>query len=171
MKGNDGNQHPVFISFSSSNRTEFFLIDRKLELLDGINDLWFRFFDFLTSTHKNKINTIFIHNLGGFDGIFLYKYLCNNYSNDQLKAIIDDANRFICVSLKIEDCEYIFKDSFRIFPCSLDELCNIFSVKGKIGSYRSEFNAFELFSDKGLLKEFIEYGKQDTPNKKYIFYL
>ena len=162
MKGDDGNQHPVFISFSSSNRTEFFLIDRSLDLNLGINDLWFRFFDFLTSTYKNKINTIFIHNLGGFDGIFLYKYLCNNYTNDQLKVIIDDANRFICISLKLENYEYVFKDSYRIFPCSLDELCNIFSVQGKIGSYRSEFNSFELFSDKRLLKELIEYGKQDT---------
>jgi len=31
--------------------------------------------------------------------------------------------------------EIIFKDSFRIFPVSLKELCNIFGASGKTSKY------------------------------------
>ena len=41
---------------------------------------------------------------------------------------------FVVITLKVNDCENIFKDSFRIFPCSLEDLAQIFSVEGKIGS-------------------------------------
>ena len=162
MKSDNGDQIPVFISFASKTKTSFFLIDNNIPVLEGVNDLWTRFFNYLESGLKNKVNTVFVHNLGNFDGLFIYKFLASKYGNNNLKAILDDSNKFICISVKISNIEIIFKDSLRIFPCSLEELSKIFSVQGKIGSYRSEFNSFNLFKDKSLMKEFIKYGCQDS---------
>ena len=162
MKSNNGDQVPVFISLSSKTRTEFFLINNSLPLSEAVNDLWTRFFNCLESVIRNKVNTVFVHNLGSFDGIFIYKFLANKFGNTNLKAILDDSNKFICISVKFGDKEVVFKDSLRIFSCSLDELCKIFSVEGKLGSYRPEFNTFNLFKNKSLTGEFIKYGCQDS---------
>src|SRR6266404_368008 len=69
---------------------------------------------------------IFYHNLGSFDGYF------------------------------------IFKDSLRIFPVSLQELCSLFDVEGKTHPYNPLFNKLSLFENKILLSEFIKYSKQDS---------
>ena len=58
--------------------------------------------------------------------------------------------------------EITFKDSLRIFPVSLNELCKIFNVEGKLGSYINEFNSFSLFNDATLLHKFINYAVQDS---------
>jgi len=58
-------------------------------------------------------------------------------SPDKVSAIIDDKNKFIQISWNIGVNENIinFKDSYRILPVSLAELCNIFGVVGKISKY------------------------------------
>ena len=114
------------------------------------------------SVMKNKVNTVFIHNLGSFDGIFIYKFLANKFGNTNLKAILDDSNKFICISLKFGDKQVVFKDSYRILPVSLDDLCYIFNVSGKTSKYKEEFNRFNLFKNKSLTSEFIKYGCQDS---------
>jgi hypothetical protein len=50
----------------------------------------------------------------------------------------------------------------RIFPISLQELCNTFEVEGKLFPYNSEFNKISLFENKELLEQFAEYSKQDS---------
>lgn len=78
-------------------------------------NLWQEYFFYL---NKQKIKTIFIHNLGKFDGLFVYKNLLELYSPNIIKTIIDKHNSFITISIKIGGFEIIFKDSFRIFPIS-----------------------------------------------------
>ena len=162
MKSNNGDQVPVFISLSSKTKTEFFLINNSLPLSEAVNDLWTRFFNCLESVIRNKVNTVFVHNLGSFDGIFIYKFLANKFGNTNLKAILDDSNKFICISLKFGDKQVVFKDSYRILPVSLDDLCYIFNVSGKTSKYKEEFNRFNLFKNKSLTSEFIKYGCQDS---------
>ena len=162
MKSNNGDQVPVFISLSSKTKTEFFLINNYLPLSEAVNDLWTRFFNCLESVIRNKVNTVFVHNLGSFDGIFIYKFLANKFGNTNLKAILDDSNKFICISLKFGDKQVVFKDSYRILPVSLDDLCYIFNVSGKTSKYKEEFNRFNLFKNKSLTSEFIKYGCQDS---------
>ena len=127
-----------------------------------MNDLWTRFFNCLESVIRNKVNTVFVHNLGSFDGIFIYKFLANKFGNTNLKAILDDSNKFICISLKFGDKQVVFKDSYRILPVSLDDLCYIFNVSGKTSKYKEEFNRFNLFKNKSLTSEFIKYACQDS---------
>lgn len=50
----------------------------------------------------------------------------------------------------------------RIFPISLDKLCKMFLVEGKIMSYNPHFNKIDLFNHKQLLESFITYSKQDA---------
>lgn len=39
--------------------------------------------------------------------------------------------------MKLDGKEIIFLDSFRIFPVSLNELCEVFGVEGKISKYKN----------------------------------
>ena len=41
----------------------------------ALQDLWNRFFNFLDQEYQNEFGTIFVHNLGGFEGYFIYKGL------------------------------------------------------------------------------------------------
>jgi hypothetical protein len=86
-----------------------------------------------------------IHNLGGFDGYFIYKYLAQHYSNE-LTVILDKANKFIIIQLQLDDITITFKDSIRIFPTSLSELCTIFNVEGKLSVYDQSFNHINILT-------------------------
>jgi hypothetical protein len=107
---------------------------------------------------------IFSHNLGSFDGYFIFKGLLGlpNINLDKVNSIIDDFHRFINIDIIFKDSKFIFKDSIRIFPISLQDLCDIFEVKGKLHPYTPEFNKMSLFENVDLLNQFIQYAKQDS---------
>jgi hypothetical protein len=107
--------------------------------------------------------TIFVHNLGNFDGYFLYRALLIHFTPSYVSCLIDNNNVFISITLKVSDKFSItFKDSLRVFPVSLEELCKVFLVPGKISKYNPLFNSLELFNDNNLLNDFISYAKQDS---------
>jgi hypothetical protein len=81
----------------------------------------------------------------------------------QVSTIIDDKNKFILITLKLDNNYTIkFKDSYRIFPVSLESLCKVFQVEGKISKYNVLFNNINLFDNISLLNQFIEYSIQDS---------
>lgn len=143
--------------------TELFLIKDYLLFNDhniAVKDLWDRFFIYL---EKTNFKTIFTHNLGGFDGIYIHKAASNYYDVNHVKTIIDDSNKFILINVLLNNNNNIvFKDSMIIFPVSLNDLCEIFHVPGKTSKYIQDFNKINLFKNKKLLKEFILYSKQDS---------
>ena len=57
-----------------------------------------------------------------------------------------------------------FKDSLRIFPVSLNELCKIYNVEGKLTEYRQEFNHISILDEDktNLLEELRKYNRQDS---------
>jgi hypothetical protein len=55
-----------------------------------------------------------------------------------------------------------WKDSYIIFPVSLNDLCNILNLPGKTSKYKSEFHELTLFDNVDLLEEFKSYSKQDS---------
>nr|YP_010852411.1 DNA polymerase [Lactarius subindigo]WGL35963.1 DNA polymerase [Lactarius subindigo] len=81
---------------------------------------------------------------------------------DKVNSLIDDLHRFIGIDIVFKDTKFIFKDSLRIFPISLQELCNIFEVEGKLFPYNPQFNKISLFENEDLLNQFILYSKQDS---------
>jgi hypothetical protein len=94
-----------------------------------VKDLWDKFFDFIL-LNCNK-DVIFVHNLGNFDGFFIYKALSNRFKPEEVSCLIDNHNKFIQITLEIEKIKFIFKDSYRIFPVSLNDLCDVLSIPGK----------------------------------------
>lgn len=104
-------------------------------------------------------HTIFVHNLGSFDGYFLFKYLTIIYPINKVKAIIENDNRFIQIKLN----HIKFNDSFRIFSVSLNSLCEIFNKgEGKLSDYNPKYNTLEMFSDKILFDSFVKYANKDS---------
>jgi hypothetical protein len=169
-------QHEVVIAISScgyyNNQidTQLFLIDHILlnnpanqDL--AVKQLWSKYFNYLEDVIKNDETqidklTIFAHNLGNFDGYFLYKGLNQHYNPQQITAMLDETNTFISITNLTQLIEW--KDSLRLFPCSLDKLCKNFGVEGKSTPYNNKFNNINLFDNSELLELFKEYSKQDA---------
>jgi hypothetical protein len=105
-----------------------------------------------------------VHNLGSFDGLFIYKALSKYFSKtpDKVSTIIDDKNKFIQITLNCGDNKIVWKDSYRIFPVSLEELCKVFKVSGKTSKYDPRFNTIDLVNNVDLLTLFKEYSLQDS---------
>jgi len=161
----DGVQYPVAISCCDKTfGSKLFMVNKDLLLSnrdEAINIMFKEYFELIKSPDYPK--TIFIHNLGSFDGYFLYKYLLlleseNSDNFYKIGSIIDKQHKFIEISLdKIK-----FRDSYRIFGVSLDKLCDNFGVKGKTSKYNPKFNTIELFNYPKLLKSFMIYSIQDS---------
>ena len=122
---NAGVQIPVMLTLAGRNieNGKYFLADHQLmqhNIDDAVAKLWSEFYEYLANISGSL--TIYIHNLGGFDGIFIYKYLAS-VSND-VDAIIDSSNKFITISGSIltngihGKVNLEFKDSYRVFPVS-----------------------------------------------------
>jgi len=60
----------------------------------AVKNLWLDVFDFIQINHYN-FKTIFTHNLGSFDGYYIYKALSNIVDPTQVSTIIDPENDFI----------------------------------------------------------------------------
>lgn len=167
-------QIPIAISCCGFHKnkieTKIFLIDYKILQSDpelAVKQLWSNYFTYLESIIKNSPIldnlTIFAHNLGNFDGYFLSKGLLNHYNPEHVTSIIDESNSYISIKLNSAS-GFIFewKDSLRIFPTSLDKLCKMFLVKGKLIPYNPKFQSVELFKNPKLLNSFKKYSKQDA---------
>jgi hypothetical protein len=171
VSNENNEQLPIAITLTTMIKNKLIkkliLIDHNLFINNkdlAINKLFDRLLDFLL---EYNIKYIFTHNLGSFDGFFIYKYLLNKVKNpNDLNAIIDDQNRFISIDLKIlknnKQFHFIWKDSFRIFPVSLNELCQNFEVDGKITTYDPNWNSLDLFNNQIELELFKEYSLQDS---------
>ena len=97
----------------------------------------------------------------------------HSYKPSEVSTIIDTQNKFILITLQLPNVKITFKDSYRIFPVSLPELCQVFGVKGKTNQYKLAYNDLNLLSQvklesltpgetNPLLREFVEYSKQDA---------
>jgi hypothetical protein len=86
-----------------------FLIDPNLLLNDyelATKELWNQYFTYLKNVLESNITiedklVIFAHNLGNFDGYFLYKGLMSCYNPENVSSLIDDSNTFISISCNV----------------------------------------------------------------------
>nr|YP_010462017.1 DNA polymerase [Hericium erinaceus]UUF93971.1 DNA polymerase [Hericium erinaceus] len=137
---------------------------KKSDIIDqAVNKLFLEFYTEVSSL-KRKNWTIFTHNLGSFDGYFIYKTLFELPDIDitKINTIVDNRNQFITINANVLNCKLVWKDSMRIFPVSLNELCKVFKVDGKFTTYKKEFNNKEMFKNNDLLIEFKKYAEQDS---------
>jgi DNA polymerase type B, organellar and viral len=173
----NGDQIPIAISLAFFKETpnqeittHFTLINKELLLINkeqAIDDLWLKFFNYFNPNNLNfqeKNIVIFMHNLGSFDGFFLYKGLLSLCKYNEVKSMIDKDNEFIQIEAMINGIKLTWKDSIRVFNVSLKELCKVFNVieEGKLHPYNPEFNKLTLFDNPSLLQQFIKYAIQDS---------
>jgi DNA polymerase type B, organellar and viral len=163
-------QIPIAISFSYNINEKIFtifkLIDYNLLLKDSDKAIKLLRLNFMDELNELKLHkcVIFSHNLGSFDGYFIFKGLLELPEIDinKVNSIKDDFHKFISIDILWKNTKLIFKDSLRIFPVSLHELCSLFGVEGKSHAYNPLFNKITLFENEILLNQFIEYSKQDS---------
>jgi hypothetical protein len=176
LKEFDNIQIPIIISstFSNNNSCLIQIDNNKLKIfvkeknIDAINNLVLEMWkSYLTLITSKNIDTIFVHNLGKFDGYFLYNGLLKTIDNiKNVNTIIDNKNNFISIYYTFKKDAKIstisWKDSFRLFPISLDQLCKTFQVIGKTSEYNLDFNDISLFDNLDLFNQFLDYSKQDS---------
>jgi len=156
---------------NSKLESKLFVIDHLLLKSDkvlAVKNLWKQYFNYLENLELNQSIdklTIFAHNLGDFDGYFLYKGLMNHYNPEHISSIIDEYSSFISIKLLSginTGLSFEWKDSLRIFPMSLDKLCKLFGVEGKLIPYNSKFNSISLFDSPRIWGLFKKYALQDA---------
>ena len=155
----------ITLAFLDDNKqviSKLFEINKDLLTKDvvlAVNNLWLEFVKFILD---NQFKYIFVHNLGGFDGLFIYKALSSLYDPSIVSTIIDEHNKFITIKLKLPWGYVKWIDSYRIFQVSLEDLCRQFNVEGKISKYQEDYHSITLFKDEVKYKEFIDYAVQDS---------
>jgi hypothetical protein len=174
----NGVQECICISFYNKELgSKLFLINYELLVINPVlafSNLWEEFFKFLEEVIliKHPLITIFAHNLGSFDGYFIYKQLSlfvNNNPiseeeegtvrmNSDISCLLDKQKKFITIKYR----GITFKDSYRLFPVSLANLCKITGTKGKIEAYNAVYNEIAFFKDVALIESFISYARQDS---------
>jgi len=115
-----------------------------------------------SSTTEHPIHQQNREDLGGFDGYFIYKGLLKYVDEpSSVNTIINPFNKFIVINYLTDSGIIEFKDSYRIFPVGLNDLCNIFGIVGKLHKYLPEFNNISILNNLELLKSLIDYNKRD----------
>lgn len=140
-------------------------------IYDGINKFSFYLSDYnssddllkaaITTLLDEKYNDykVYIHNLSGFDGIFLLRILAT-IDNTKLDPIIKD-DKMIALTLKFGNkCKISFHDSMLLLPSSLDKLSKSFNVANK----KVIFPIYWLMNNPSLNLEYIG----SVPNIKYF---
>lgn len=152
---------------------KYFIIDRDLFFLnpeEAVTSLWIDVFNYLTLYHKGNV---LVHNLGAFDGYFIYKYASILFGPTYVNSLIDPQNRFITIDITFEDPEITdstelkfnkikFKDSMRQFPIGLDDFCKIYNVDGKLSKFNKDWHDVSILYNQNSLIEAIKYGIQDS---------
>lgn len=112
--------------------------------------MWASFFD-ATLPYTSTGTSVFLHNFGGFDALYLIPQLLaylNGKDKEtlEIRPLMDSQGKYISVGVKFKIGEtgegskktdiftsFTFKDSYRVFPVSLAKLCEIMKVDGKLG--------------------------------------
>nr|YP_009493115.1 DNA polymerase 2 [Ganoderma leucocontextum]AWJ63910.1 DNA polymerase 2 [Ganoderma leucocontextum] len=155
-----GHQIPLMISCKVTSQTKVFRV--KKVGLESVFYMWLDFFDYLESKSEDKINYIFTHNLGGFDGIFLSRFVNAYYPTNKVETIVDAYNKYVTIRVVINDKTFVFMDSLRIFPVSLQSFCKLFSVEGNLTPYNPKWNKPTILEDKYEMKELVKYAGKDS---------
>ena len=132
----------------------------------ALSKLWTSFWNSINKICLNEGHTkvtFMVHNLGKFDGSFLIKGLMYAVDYSLVNTLIDNQHKFITISAPLKDVKIVLRDSMRIFPVKLQQLCEVFSVKGKFSKYNPEFNKLSILKPGNPMhKQFLEYAIQDS---------
>nr|YP_010170401.1 DNA polymerase type B [Phanerochaete carnosa]QRZ60383.1 DNA polymerase type B [Phanerochaete carnosa] len=130
----DGNMCPYLIcAYSANNSIQSYASDTTN---DSVKSMFNKFIEQLLL--DKKVKYVYAHNLSGFDGTLLLKYLINTQELNVEPLIFNGK----LISIKVKDSKdriIMFKDSYLMLPMALRNLCTAF----KVDSIKSHF-PFEL---------------------------
>lgn len=112
----------------------------------------------LLALHKNSFKYIMVHNLGGFDGVYIVGAILKleDYYIKDLNILVDANGDYIQIQYK----NLIFRDSYRIFPASLSKL----SQMCKTVTCKTVFDHDSVTLDKIYNKNFYEDSSEYLKN-------
>ena len=118
----------------------------------------------LLALHNSSIKYIMVHNLGGFDGVYIVGAILKleDYNIKDFNILVDASGNYIQIQYK----KLIFRDSYRIFPAPLSKLsqmCNTVTCK-------SELNHDSVTLDMIKKKDFYEASSEYLKNDINILY-
>lgn len=121
------------------------------------------FFDlclnFLNLSSKTKVFFIF-HNLGKFDSLFLLNY-CSKYYHEKISIITRD-NIIYEITLMFNNKKMIFRDSFLLFPVSLEKMSLLFNLNFKKDINWNHLYTLEDFNSKYFVESLKNFCLNDT---------
>jgi len=122
--------HQVYAAgFSIKGKTELKYIEPGETSENFIN----RFFYYILNNNKLDGYTIYAHNLGRFDSLFIIKALLLNKDVELIPIWKDNA--ILSLTLKHNDTKLMLLDSLQLIPGSLNELLESFNCKNKKGIF------------------------------------
>jgi hypothetical protein len=133
--------HQVYAAgFSVKNKTELYYIEPNETSEQFVN----RFFKNILNNNKLNNYTIYAHNLGRFDSLFIIKSLVLN-KDIKISPIWKD-NSILSLTINYLNIKFIILDSIQLIPGSLDSLLKSFNSKFKKGYFPYSFvNPNNLF--------------------------
>jgi len=142
--------HQVYAAgFSIKDKTELHYIEPGETSENFVN----RFFFYILNNNKLDGYTIYTHNLGRFDSVFIIKALLLK-NNVELIPVWKD-NAILSLTIKHNSTKFIILDSLQLIPDSLDNILKSFNCKNKKG----------LFPYKAVNKKTLFYiGKKPSIN-------
>ena len=142
-------------------------IDGDVEARDVINsndNLISQFLTVCFNLKKNKLITIYFHNLSGFDGYFLLDFFCKRQEFKHVKVIIKDTKIF-----KIKYGNLQFLDSFLILNDSLNNISNTFLKKSKF-DIDPNFTLTRIINEKVYILNYLKNDISILKDSFVIFY-
>jgi hypothetical protein len=118
----------------------------------------------LNHNYNNPEVTFYCHNGGAFDFLFLIKEL-NSHGIENIRLLKDKANSIFNISFEHNGYSFIFKDSFKLLPMSLDKLLKDFNIEvdgftGKLPFNHSWVNAENLYY-KGPTPDWLSHAEKE----------
>lgn len=113
-----GVQIPVAISYirvtrvtSETIKKKLFICNKDLLGIDPEKAAKYMFMEFYFYLLTITSHTIYVHNLGSFDGYFIFKYFSMLLKANEITSIIDPHNKFISIKLTVERPRHRYSSS------------------------------------------------------------
>lgn len=137
------------------------IVDANFNLITASTTLLNSFFkDIFELSTYNSFNLIYFHNLGKFDGIFLIHHFIKS-NNLRMEIITRENTIYEIIFIDKSDKKIKIRDSFLLFPASLDKMAKTFCEEGKL-VYEKHDAILSDYSDFKFRENLIKYCSYDT---------
>jgi len=123
---------------------------------------------FSCSYYKTKVNIVYFHNLGRFDGFFILKEIVDSGNGLYDCKIILRDNTIYEIVVTYNDKTIHFRDTLLLYPSSLSSFANLFNIPNK-KEFDHENHTLDKYRQYDFLLELREYCRHDVYILKECF--